>query len=99
VSLDEFTFGGRSVDQIARAAERPRDPYTQDVDSIGFRLRHEFGVGLGGPRSHMLITGLTDGGPRWWEVYPRTRDGRPPLWTRHMLGVAELERDRRLHPR
>lgn len=58
MSLDGITFGGRSVDQIARAVERPRDPYA----GIDFRVRHGFGVGLGAPRSLMRVTGSPTAG-------------------------------------
>jgi hypothetical protein len=41
------------------------------------------------PKSFLCITGLSD------DSLGPARDSRTPLWTRHMLGVQEAERDRR----
>jgi hypothetical protein len=50
------------------------------------------------PRAHMVITGITDsaGAQRVFDAaLLLLPSGRTPLWTRHMLGVHEAERDRR----
>lgn len=61
-------------------------------------VRMRLGFALARPSSHVKITGIVDGpaspyAPRLVLVGPGL--WRPPLWTRHMLGVREAERDRR----
>jgi hypothetical protein len=68
--------------------DRVSDPYSwqvEDTSRLIAGLRLEFAVNR--PNAHAVITGITSDAIT---VAPW-----PPLWTRHMLGVQEAERDRR----
>lgn len=81
-------FGLAAVSEpVATPVDPPKDPYAYELDEIQYRVRQQFAVGHS-RRAHVLLTGITEGSGR---VY------RTPFWTRHMLGVVEAERDRRLH--
>lgn len=54
-----------------------------------FFSRMRLGFGTIDPRSHFKLSGITD----------PPAPSRDTLWTRHMVGVRELERDRRRHGR
>lgn len=93
---DEFTFGGRTVDEIARAAESGSDSWQLD-GTVLWRYETALEFAALDPRAQMRVSGITDGIPITWT--PPRPPTRPPLWTRYMLGVREAERDRRLYPR
>jgi hypothetical protein len=88
--FDGITFGGLTIDEIARGAERS-DPYTVQLDGLVlWRAKLGFEMAALTPRAQARVMGLTDGIPITYRPPPR-----PPGWTRHMLGVIEAERDRR----